>query len=134
MTTGQNQKKIKLTITSSYLTGFSGLLGIEFLSYTSYIDIKTPTNDDCQNNLGSSPKFGRINCQYTMIATNSIVVFITFLDWPAHITDNNLYVNNGQPSITDFYCDISKANSGVQCIFSDVVNDNIKGNFFEIYI
>lgn len=130
MTTEQNQRKLQLTISSSYSTGFTGSLGIEFLGIITYIDIVNPTSTNCKNSLETSSKFGEVTCQFTSITTNSIILMITFVDWPTFTTDNNFYVNKGQPSAADFYCDISKTNSGVQCLFNDVVTNDIKGKFY----
>ena len=52
---------------------------------------------------------------------------MTVLEWPESSPDNNLYSLDGNPSIDEFTCDVSKASSGTVCSFDDLKATNIKG-------
>ena len=125
---GQNSRVITFSFTSTLNNGLSGTIGIEFYGYTSLLSLSSPTAANCVNALQSSPQIGRVSCVYSHITTNVQQIVVTFLDWPTVTVDNNLFENNGDPSVLDFYCDTSNTNAGVSCNFTDTNNTNIIGN------
>lgn len=135
ITINQNHRQILLTVTGpqSQLQ-FSGLLGVVFFGEISVLDIYNPSSTDCILKLQSSSYFGTVDCSYTYISTNKIQYLITFLTWPVNTKENNLHYHDGNPSISDFFCDTSLANTGVSCKFTDLVSSNVKGNTYFITI
>ena len=127
ITKNQELRKITFTFTSTLSTGLTGSVGVEFLGTTSFISLSSPTAASCISSLQTSTKIGRVLCSYTTTATNSHVIVVTFLDWPSITTDTNLFSNSGNPSASDFYCDTSLANAGVECTFVDTSSENIQG-------
>ena len=127
ITIGQNFRKITFSFTSTLNNGLSGTIGIEFYGYTSFISLNTPSSANCINALQASPQIGRVSCTYSLIATNVQQIVVTFLEWPSLTLDNNLFENNGDPTVLDFYCDTSKTNLGVQCNFTDTQSTNLIG-------
>ena len=102
---------------------------------TSYISLSNPSDTNCKEGMQNSSQIGEVECNYTVISPFEHIVDITFTSWPAFIPDNNIYANNGNPAITDFYCDISGTRnaSAVMCFFTDITSDNLKGkNFYHI--
>lgn len=127
LTKNQKLRKITFTFTSTKSNGLTGSVGVEFLGITSYISISNPTAANCISALQTSSKMGRVLCSYTTTTTNLQVIVVTFLDWPTISTDTNLYSNSGNPTASDFYCDTTLANEGVECTFVDTVSTDIEG-------
>ena len=128
-TVGQNNREINLRINSPNNSTLSGQLGIEFYGITSYISLTNTSNSSCEENLQLSSQIGTVSCNYTIISPWEYLLGMAFLTWPTYVPDNNIFINNGNPLIDDFYCDVSLTNTGnlTECHFSDVVNENIKG-------
>jgi|LauGreStaDraftv2_3_1035109.scaffolds.fasta_scaffold46044_2 hypothetical protein len=135
ITINQNNRQILLTVSgpTSQLQ-FTGLLGIVFFGEISVLDINNPSSTDCILKLQSSSYFGTVDCTYTYVSTNQIQYLITFLTWPLNTKENNLHYHDGNPPISEFFCDTSLANTGVQCKFTDLVNSNVKGIILNLFL
>jgi hypothetical protein len=125
LTLNQNNRQVLLTVTAS---AFAGSLGIEFKGETSFISLTNPSDSNCVAGLKTSGKIGIVGCEYTVVSGTEITFKITFYSWPTYSKENNLHSHNGNPLITDFYCDNTLSTNPVSCLFSDVQNTNIKGN------
>ena len=51
---------------------------------------------------------------------------VEVLEWPLYSRENNIFSHDGNPSVSEFHCDITRTGSDVQCDFTDIVNTNIK--------
>jgi hypothetical protein len=120
----QNYRKIRLTV---YTSDPSGSLGIEFLGTTTYMSLSTITSKACETALESSDKIGDVACTYTEVSSAVHQFDITFYSWPTFVKENNLHSNDGNPAISEFYCDVSQVGSSTYCEFTDVQNSEIRG-------
>lgn len=127
VTTDQFNRKIGLIITSE--TKLQGTLGIKLFGSTSYISLTSPSNINCKNGMELSNQIESVICNYTVITNKHHNIEVTFTAWPTiNVPDNNIYSNNGNPNINDFFCDASGSNStGLLCTFYDIISQNIKG-------
>lgn len=131
-TLNQNNRQIQLIVFSNNSDiGLVGSVGITLYGVTTFIPVNT-SSVQCKQALENSTQIGTVDCYYNMISSYELEMIITFTSWPLYTPDNNIFVNNGNPLITDFYCDASLlANShGIHCTFQDIQNENIKGKFF----
>jgi hypothetical protein len=124
LTMNQNYRKIRLTV---YTSDPSGSLGIEFLGTTTYMSLSTITSKACETALESSDKIGDVACTYTEVSSAVHQFDITFYSWPTFVKENNLHSNDGNPAISEFYCDVSQVGSSTYCEFTDVQNSEIRG-------
>lgn len=128
-TVDQNDRAILLVVKSNNSVPLQGLLGIKLYGSTSYISLSVPSNSHCQAQLESSDQIGTALCNHTVVSDFEHSINVTFTSWPSYTPDNNIYVNDGNPLITDFFCDASLAvnTEGTLCFFSDLQKDDIKG-------
>jgi hypothetical protein len=137
-TTDQMNREIKLKILSQSGEPLAGQIGIKLYGYISYIYMSDPlpTNQLCKASLELSPQIGTVVCNYTIASPFVHELNISFVSWPLFTPDNNIYVNNGNPSVVDFFCDTSLSvdPENTLCYFEDLVVNNIKGMFFPILI
>ena len=135
ITVDQNDRAIGIIVQShSHSLPLEGSVGITLYGETSFISLSYPSNEDCQYALQNSTQIGTVVCNYTVITPYRRVINVTFTSWPL-ISDNNVFSNDGDPSITDFYCDISQsADSRLNCSFYDIVNTDLKGIAFCMYV
>lgn len=133
LTTSQNNRQIAIVVNNTDNVALSGTLGIEFMGTKAYLSLDNPTNSTCKAALEASAQIGAVECGYTVVTSQRQRMHVTFLDWPAVSSDNNLFANNGNPSVSDFYCDVSQASEGVECFFIDLVNSNIKGKLASVF-
>ena len=124
MTLNQNYREILLTVHASY---FSGTLGIQFMGETTYISLTSPSSNNCKTNLQYSGQIGTVGCTYAYVSSSIMTFDIIFYTWPTQPKQNNLHSHDGNPLVSDFFCDISQANSGVYCVFKDVINYGVRG-------
>jgi len=134
ITVNQNNRQILLTVKGpqSQLK-FSGILGIVFYGEISVFDVNSPSSNDCILKLQTNKFFGTVDCTYTYISSNQIQYLITILTWPVNTKENNLHYHNGNPSISDFFCDTSLTGADVTCKFTDLVSSNVKGKLLSIH-
>lgn len=126
LTVNQNYREILLTVQSSSAS-LSGSLGVEFLGQRSILSLSNPSGPNCIKGLEQSDFITSVNCTFMMASSNRYLYNITFIKFPTFTKENNFHTNDGNPLVTDFYCDGSLASSGVTCVFTDVVNTGLRG-------
>ena len=125
-TTGQDYRTIELVVTTLHYKSLSGDLGITFQGETTFFSLTSAATVLCTAQLKASPQFEDLTCDFSQPTPTRYVFLITFLRWPRAPKENNFYSHDGNPPITDFYCDISRADPDVKCTFNDVVSTNVK--------
>jgi hypothetical protein len=122
---GENRKfRMDVSSTASALTG---TVGLQFGGQTAHIDVSSSASDEgCVLSLKASGKFYRVTCTHTETSIYQRSFVIEVLEWPLFSKENNLYSHNGNPAITDFYCNIKNTISNVRCEFVDIQKDNVK--------
>lgn len=126
LTTDQTYRQFTVTVYTSE-SSFYGILSIQFMSGNVDISLASPSSIGCINAFESSHLFQYVNCIYSKIATDQIMFDVTIYSWPVYPYENNLHFHDGNPLITDFFCDVSGTFNGVTCVFDDVVNANVIG-------
>ena len=95
---------------------------------TSYLDLTSSNNTECQMSFQKSVQMGSVYCTYTHISTYDLSINIQFVEWPVFSAGNNIMANLGAPTASDFYCDVSLVDvGGVECTFTDSVTSDLKG-------
>lgn len=130
VTDGQNYRRILLNVSDSDAP-FTGVLGVQFQGETTFISLATANSSNCETLLEASAKFDNVNCTFANLGSGQVSFDITFFSWPKFPQENNLYSHSGNPSASDFTCDISRTDSSTLCTFTDVVNTDIRGTFSE---
>ena len=136
LTVNQNYRQVQLSINTHVA---SGEVGLKYAGQVAYISLTNP--GICGTSLSNTGAFGYVGCTVAQSSDSfgSYTVYtytftLTFYSWPTFPKENNLYSSNGNPSIYDFFCDITYADSTTYCIFTDIVSSNIRGvckyNFF----
>ena len=127
LTLNQKYFEFSMQVTSTALA-LSGYVGLEFMGVTSFLAVgASASNSSCSTSLQASGRFQNVRCSYSMLSSYVDKFTIRVLAWPQQPGLNNLYSHNGNPSITDFFCDISQTNSDSQCLFTAIVNTNLVG-------
>jgi len=127
ITLNQYNRKIQLDVTTSSLP-IGGSIGFQFMGSTAFIMLGSAgSNSNCQVGLQMTGKFSSVNCAHTHVTSYHDTFTIEILQWPLVPAENNLYTNNGNPSIASFHCDITQTNSDTSCIFQDLQATLIKG-------
>ena len=125
-TDSQNYRQILLTVKD--YDPFTGVLGINFQGETTFISLASPSSSDCETAFEASDKFDDVNCTYTALVNSVISFDLTFISWPKFPKENNLFPpHGGNPSTSDFTCDISRTDPNTVCTFTDVVNTQLRG-------
>lgn len=127
LTVGQNDRSISLTVQSNNSYALGGELGIQLYGSVSYISLNRSA-DECAEAMAVSPQIDKVQCNITVVNSQLVNINITFLSWPSIFPNGNLFYNDGNPSLSDFFCDTSRVtHKNADCIFSNLVADNIKG-------
>jgi hypothetical protein len=126
ITNHQNYREIGVNITRLSLGDLTGEIGIVFFGEISYISLSDPSNSTCVVSLEGSSQIGGASCVYVVENSHYHQIYIQFIEWPEYTNEVNM--NDGNPSINDFFCDISQTSSDVQCRFTDIENSNLIGN------
>lgn len=130
VTINQNYRQIRISVDNSDLN-YTGQIGIKFFGEISYLSLVNSTNTSCKDSLEASYQIGQVLCHHVVTeSTTATQTFdVTFLSWPIYSVDNNLFEdNNGNPSLTDFYCDVSLAAASTSCTLSDIETADIRGS------
>lgn len=124
---GQNSRTIIFEIACTG-AGLSGTLGVIFQGIKVFLPLSSPTAAKCEAALEAHPRLGQVTCSYSPFNSGRAqTITITFTDWPAMAADNNMFQNDGNPSIDSFYCDITNVGDPTtKCRFTNSVNTNIK--------
>lgn len=133
VTIHQNYREIGLNVTRLSKEDLTGDIGIVFFGEISYISLTDPSNTSCAVSLSISPQIGKVLCSYSVVNSYTHHIAIQFLEWPTYSNEINL--NNGNPLITDFFCDASQASDDVECYFSDIQNIDIQGiDYIQLFL
>lgn len=128
VTINQNYRQIQIVVNDPTNTSLTGDIGIKFMGEISYISLTDPSNSTCTDSLETSGEIGTVSCYYITHNDSHYTIDVTFFDWPMFSLGNNLYdENNGNPAITDFYCDVTQAKNETECILLDVETRDIRG-------
>jgi hypothetical protein len=125
LTINQNYRRIRLRLSTRFGKIHSGDLGLQFQGTKVYIALVGSSSSRCTAELSYRGKFGQVICSYTRTTNKLFFYDLTFVNWPVTPKDNNLYNNDGNPSIYDFYCDTSLTNYA-KCDFYDLESENIR--------
>ena len=106
-------KEITWTITSTHSNGFVGFVGLEYLGSRQFLSLAANDPITCGIVFQTASNLNGVSCSYTTYTSNLIQIIITF--------------SSGEPTASDFYCDVTTANAGVQCVFADVVSAVTEG-------
>jgi hypothetical protein len=90
---------------------------------------------DCELSVESLPNVHTATCAVTSSGRHGATSYlISFLTFPTYPYENNMYTNDGNPSIDDFACDSTGVTgaSGVTCVLSDVAGTALPGSFIDI--
>lgn len=128
MTFNQNYRQIRMDVHTS--SSFSGSLIVEFYGGKSVFSLTSPSSSDCTTALMASGRYGDLSCDYTEISSTHYRFNITVYSWPVNPVENNLRTHNGNPAVTDFYCQYSLTTSSVYCSFEDIEKTNIRGTYY----
>jgi hypothetical protein len=108
---------------------FTGKIGLEFQGTKIFLPYQGISSDYCSELLSYNGKFGLVGCKFVLHYGYHLAFHLTFYNWPIYPKDNNLFSNNGNPSIYDFYCDVTYSTRSTYCTFTDVVNTDVIGKF-----
>jgi hypothetical protein len=133
LTIDQDYRKFSLTVYAGdgY---FSGTIGVQFMGGSVILSLTSPSTAECIEAFENSLLFGYVNCEYLAHSSSEWQYTITVYSWPTYPHENNLHSHDGNPAITNFYCDTSNTNSGVYCVFEDIVSSNIRGEHYYLFI
>ena len=126
-TVNQQFRKIRLDVHQPTSTS-SGTLAIKFMKSVVLLNLDHPGSSACTNAFIDSNFAASVGC--TLNATSNpahLQYDITFYSWPISPQENNIFSHNGNPSIHDFFCDLSATSSQTTCQFTDLVKSNIRG-------
>lgn len=126
LTINQNYKKINMNLNIAS-GSFGGNIGFTFMGVTTYIDFDSPLDTQCKIALEANIHIGTVICDITATDSTNYDVVITFHTWPTQSRMNNLFNHDGNPALTDFYCETSQwTGASVTCAFTDVQGANIR--------
>ena len=113
LSVNMSPKEITWTITSTETDGFQGFIGLEYLGTEQFLSLSSKDPIACSIAFQAVTNLEYVTCTYSTFTTNLIQVIVTF--------------SSGEPLASDFYCDVSTANAGVQCMFADVYASTTEG-------
>jgi hypothetical protein len=125
LTINQNFRSIQWDVYVGQV--FRGKVGLEFQGTKVYLPFEGISSEYCSDLLSFSGKFGLVGCKFISNVGYHMTFELTFYNWPIYPKDNNLFINNGNPSIYEFFCDITYANPSTKCTFSDLISDDVIG-------
>ncbi|OWZ08067.1 hypothetical protein PHMEG_00019452 [Phytophthora megakarya] len=130
----QEEKKIRLQITTRGASITGGALTISFQAHT--VEFEMPlvkvTSDVCSTIFRRFQNLGDLMCELVSFDGISTATFdITLLNFPTFPVMNNLYYHDGNPPVTEFWCDtasiqLSTPSGSVQCAFESISDTNVR--------
>ena len=125
-----NQREYQIMLTVSSDTSNQGTLGVEFQGESIYLDLDSPSSDDCEAAFERSVKFEDVSCTFVQVSTAEYQYSVSVVSWPTNPKENNLYAHDGSPALTEFHCDTIRAGNDISCSFVGVYTQNVKGSIF----
>jgi len=139
LTVNQNYRSIKVVVSETGYYDLKGNIGIFFMGTRHRLSLYGSTSASCEMDLSNVGQFGEVDCVVHQVTRQHKEFTLTFLSWPVTPTENNLFFHGGNPSLLDFYCDVSEITGELidtrhhsialtaSCQFFDVVNTNVRG-------
>jgi hypothetical protein len=128
ITINQNYRSILMIISGSL--ALNNDVGLEFNGLVAFFSIDDDaTAEECSKSLSYHGPFGEVLCIIDWISPFTRHYYLTFYSWPLHPKENNIFVHNGNPSTTDFHCDMSVAPFSTSCSFYDITTEYIRGMY-----
>ncbi|CAM9881317.1 unnamed protein product [Chrysoparadoxa australica] len=130
-TVSQNYRAITMT-TSATATALTGTFRFSFQgeSFSFAADASTYSAANMATALEALPNIEDVTVTQGVDGTTKGAVYtITFIQWPALPSQNNIFTHDGNPSITaDFSCDTTGITSGntPTCTFADAEANNLR--------
>ncbi|KAG1700675.1 hypothetical protein DVH05_011536 [Phytophthora capsici] len=130
----QEDKKIRLQIKTTggaSITG--GALTITFQAHT--VEFEMPlervTDDLCTSIFRRFQNLGDLTCERVSFDPHSSSFDVTLRSFPTFPIMNNLHYHNGNPPVSEFWCDtanirLSSPSGSVLCIFESITDSNVK--------
>lgn len=131
LTVNQNSRSIQLAL--AVRSDFPEYIYIEFQGTKVKLSLQQISASVCTDALSYKGKFGLVLCSPFYQTSTRYFYQLTFANWPVYPVDNNLYVNDGNPAITEFRCMLPKDTeygADTTCVFTDVEATNIQGKLF----
>ena len=95
------------------------------------------TSTQCKNSFESLPNIAVVKCSRSnrFNGFDGATYNIQFRVFPTIASENNIYINDGNPPITAFYCDTSLVTgvSGASCTISDVASADVPSKSMQIH-
>eukprot|EP01041_Mallomonas_annulata_P011812 gene11812-24748_t len=126
LTVNQEYREISLEVTGT----MSGSIGFEFHGETTMIALAGASSQECTAALKTARRFNNIGCEFVYISHNDYIFKITFYSWPTIPAENNIHTHEGNPSISEFFCDRSSASADIICSFKDIISNNIREHVY----
>lgn len=127
LTTNQEYRKIRMHVKGSGVD-LSGQLGFRFHGKTIFFPLEYYySNVTCNDKFAFLGKFAHVGCSQVTVNNQHFYYEMVFYSWPVYPKDNNLYSHDGNPPITDFFCDTTYASRGTYCEFEDIAAINVRG-------
>ncbi|KAJ8604707.1 hypothetical protein CTAYLR_006542 [Chrysophaeum taylorii] len=115
----------------------SGTVNLAFLGYTTTFKAQPQSAAACEAAWEALDNVDDVECNATFdgyqprkLCRTTAIYNVTFLKWPLQPKENNFFSHTGNPEISNFTCDVSKARSGtgaaVHCNMTDLVNTDIR--------
>lgn len=85
---------------------------------------------DCEAAFEALPNIRMVKCtQGALLSGGSTTYLVQFLQWPVMPYENNLFTNDGNPTLSQFRCSTEYVTSGSSpgCTISDVAANDIPG-------
>lgn len=140
LTTNQEYRKLLFVVQTTSPEGLFGQLGLRFQGKTTYFPLEYfAQNVSCNDKFAFQGKFAHVGCTQYSQSIYRFLFELTFYTWPTYPKDNNLYANDGNPGISEFFCDTSFASTSIACSFQDISAINVRGeraaaSSFQIFI
>lgn len=125
LTINQQAYQIKLIVTSDSTN--HGTLGVKFQGESIFLNLTSASGADCETAFEANDKFEDVSCSVSQVSQSRIEYNLTVESWPLNPKENNLYAHEGSPSLTEFYCDTTRAGNDVSCEFVAIKTTNVKG-------
>eukprot|EP00981_Chlorochromonas_danica_P006069 scaffold1268_cov174-Ochromonas_danica.AAC.3 len=127
LTINQNTRIIQLAL--AVRSDFPQYIYIEFQGTKVKLPLEQISSSVCTNLLSYKGKFGQVDCSPYYQTSTRYFYQLSFTRWPVYPVDNNLYVNDGNPDVTEFRCMLPKDTeygADTTCVFTDVQATNIR--------
>ena len=128
LTTNQEYRSLRMHVKTSGSSDLSGQLGFRFHGKTIFFPLEYfYSNVTCNDKFAFLGKFAHVGCSQVTVNSQHFFYDMVFYSWPIYPKDNNLYSHDGNPSLSEFFCDTTYSSHGTYCDFEDVAAINVRG-------